>query len=261
MVPEADELAAIDRELRFFPSVNPRPRTLTTDQVEAFNRDGYLFPFDVFSAEEIDGHRRYFDRLLQQEMERGGDSYSISSAHLRYPEVRDLLCEPRIVSLVADLLGEDVIGWGSHYFCKMPGDGKSVSWHQDASYWPLTPSKTITVWLAIDDADEENACMQFIRGSHLGGHLPFADSSQSEQNVLNQTVDVSSYDPPAPVVLRAGQVSLHSDLLLHGSLANRSSRRRCGLTLRYCPADVVAHLGWHRKGVAVRGAAPPHWGG
>ena len=53
-----------------------------------------------------------------------------------------------------------MIAWGSHFFCKMPGDGKRVSWHQDASYWPLTPSKAVTVWLAIDDADAENACMR-----------------------------------------------------------------------------------------------------
>src|SRR5213078_3074180 len=71
------------------------------------------------------------------------------------------------------LLGENVIGWGSHFFCKMPGDGKSVSWHQDASYWPLTPSKAVTVWLAIDDADVGNACMRFIPGSHWFGHLTY----------------------------------------------------------------------------------------
>ena len=40
---------------------------------------------------------------------------------------------------------------------------------------------------------------------------------------------------------------------------NRSSRRRCGLTLRYCAADVRAYLGWHEKGVVVSGAKPGHW--
>ena len=86
----------------------------------------------------------------------------------------DLLTHPRIVAHVADLLGEDVIGWGSHFFCKMPGDGKRVSWHQDASYWPLTPSKTVTAWLAIDDADVENACMRYLPRSHWHGHLTYS---------------------------------------------------------------------------------------
>jgi hypothetical protein len=53
---------------------------------------------------------------------------------------------------------------------------------------------------------------------------------------------------------------MHSDLLLHGSEANQSSRRRCGLTLRYCPADVRAGLGWNAKGVIVHGADESgHW--
>ena len=106
----------------------------------------------------------------------GGDSYSISTAHLKYGRVYDLLTDPRIVACVRDLLGDNVIGWGSHFFCKMPHDGKAVAWHQDASYWPLTPSKAVTVWLAIDDADRENACMRFIAGSHHRGHLTYRPS-------------------------------------------------------------------------------------
>ena len=55
-------------------------------------------------------------------------------------------------------------------------------------------------------------------------------------------------------------MSLHSDLLLHGSEANQSNRRRCGLTLRYCPADVRAGLGRNAKGVIVSGEGyDGHW--
>ena len=82
-----------------------------------------------------------------------------------------------------------MVAWGSHFFCKLPGDGKAVSWHQDASYWPLTPARAVTVWLAIDDADVENACMKFIPGSHHYGHLTFRMSEDSESNVLDQTVE------------------------------------------------------------------------
>jgi ectoine hydroxylase-related dioxygenase (phytanoyl-CoA dioxygenase family) len=154
-----------------------------------------------------------------------------------------------------------VIAWGSHFFCKMPGDGKRVSWHQDASYWPLTPSKAVTAWLAIDDADAANACMRFIPGSHVLGHLTYALSENDEANVLNQTVaGVEQLGEPVLVELKAGEISIHSDLLLHGSEANQSARRRCGLTLRYCAADVRARLGWNAKGVIVSGRDESgHW--
>jgi chlorinating enzyme len=260
-IPEHDELKKIERDLRFHPSTVENPKLLTPAQIEAFNRDGYLKGLRIFTEAEMAEHRVYFDRLLARVLAEGGSSYSISTAHLKYGNVYDLLTHPRIVAHVKDLLGENVVGWGSHYFCKMPGDGKEVHWHQDASYWPLTPSKAVTVWLAIDDADVENACMRFIPGSHHYGHLTYHLNEDSPDAVLNQQVeDVEQFGRPVDDELKAGEISLHSDLLLHGSEANGSRRRRCGLTLRYCPVDVRAGMGWNGKGVIVSGTDPSgHW--
>ncbi|MDP8979599.1 MAG: phytanoyl-CoA dioxygenase family protein [Acidobacteriota bacterium] len=260
-IPKTDELSKIERDLRFHPSTVTDPSTLSRKQVADFNRNGYLKPLRIFDREEIAAIRVYFDKLLAETLAAGGNSYSISTAHLRHGRVYDLLTHPRIVAYVKDLLGDDVIAWGSHFFCKMPGDGKRVSWHQDASYWPLTPSKAVTAWLAIDDATVENACMRYIPGTHRFGHLTYTLSEDDDTNVLNQTViDADRFGEPVNVELEAGEMSLHSDLLLHGSEANQSNRRRCGLTLRYCPADVRAGLGWNAKGVIVFGHDPAaHW--
>ena len=77
---------------------------------------------------------------------------------------------------------------------------------------------------------------------------------------LGEVVDAERFGTPVDVELKAGEISLHSDLLLHGSEANRSHRRRCGLTLRYCAAEVRAGLGWNDKGVIVIGSDPSgHW--
>ncbi len=143
----------------------------------------------------------------------------------------------------------------------MPGDGKAVAWHQDASYWPLSPSKAVTVWLAIDDADAENACMKFIAGSHHYGHMTYRPSSSDDHNVLNQSIDnAEQYGSIVWNPLKAGCASIHSDLLLHGSDVNDSQRRRCALTIRYCSADVRAALGWNEKGVHVLGHDKSgHW--
>jgi non-haem Fe2+, alpha-ketoglutarate-dependent halogenase len=260
-IPDQQELATVSRDLRFHPSPVTEPATLTREQVAAFNRDGYLKGLRIFSDAEMAEHRAYFDDLLASVLAEGGNSYSISTAHLRYGRVYDILTEPRIVRIVRDLLGENVIGWGSHYFCKMPGDGKVVYWHQDASYWPLSPTKAVTVWLAIDDADRENACMRYIPGSHHHGHLTYRLTEEAADAVLNQEVlNAEEFGEPVDVELRAGEVSLHSDLLLHGSEANQSDRRRCGLTLRYCAAEVRAGLDWNAKGVIVNGSDPSgHW--
>lgn len=247
----------MERDLTFYPSTVSAPKSLSNAQLQQYNEQGFVAPVSIYSDDEIASIRGYFDELLAEVTAKGGDSYSISSAHLSYGPVYDILSEPRIADCVSDLLGENVVGWGSHFFCKMPRDGKAVAWHQDASYWPLSPSKAVTVWLAIDDADQENACMKFVAGSQNSGHLTYRESDPDEHNVLNQTID----DPEAfgTIVydeLKAGQISLHSDLLLHGSEANDSDRRRCGLTLRYASTDVKAGLGWNAKGVLLRGSDP-----
>jgi phytanoyl-CoA dioxygenase PhyH len=260
-IPSTEELSNLERDLRFHPSTTERPTTFTPEQIAAFNRDGYLAGIRIFDQEEIAGIRHYFDELLAKTLAAGGNSYSISTAHLQHGRVYDILTHPRIVARIKDLLGENVIAWGSHFFCKMPGDGKRVSWHQDSSYWPLTPSMAVTAWLAIDDASVENACMRYIPGSHHLGHLTYTLSEGDEANVLNQTVGgAETLGEPVNVELKAGEISIHSDLLLHGSEANESSKRRCGLTLRYCPAVVRAGLGWNAKGVVVSGKDESgHW--
>ncbi|MDA0333751.1 MAG: phytanoyl-CoA dioxygenase family protein [bacterium] len=258
-----DILGDVPRDLAFRPCGVDAPVALTRSQIDHFNEHGYILPIGIFSAHEIGAIRSYFDELLARVLATGKDQYSISTAHMTYGRVYDLLTQSRIVDCVSDLLGDHVIGWGSHFFCKMPHDGRTVSWHQDASYWPITPSKTVTVWLAIDDADPDNACMRFLPGSHTHGHLPYRESDAAENNVLNQTVaDAEArFGEPVDVQLKAGQMSIHSDLLLHGSSANNSARRRCGLTLRYCTSDVRAYQGWSGKGVVIRGADPDHhWG-
>ena len=74
--------------------------------------------------------------------------------------------------------------------------------------------------------------------------------------MLVQTVDnPADYDtPPVALEMRAGQISLHNDWILHGSGPNRSNRRRCGLAMRYLSADVRACNGWNANSIWCRGA-------
>ena len=252
----------LNRDLTFVPSVCDTPQHLSPAQIDQYNQRGYIFPLDVYTSEEVRANRVYFDDLMAQATAAGWDAYSINGWQAQCAGMYDMIVEPRILDYVQDLLGSNLICWGAHFFCKMPGDSRRVSWHQDASYWPLSPSKTVTVWLAIDDADEENGAMTVIPGSHLHGQIDFDDSEAAENNVLNQTViDATRYgDDPVALTMKAGQISLHTDLLLHGSQPNLSRRRRCGLTMRFVPPDVHAHNDWNRRAITCRGSDPTgHW--
>jgi non-heme Fe2+,alpha-ketoglutarate-dependent halogenase len=259
---EHDErIKTLTRELKFFPIVTPNPKRLTNEQISFFNTKGYLSPFTIFEGAAVEKNRRDFDAILQKFLDAGKDSYAIDRYHDRIQAIYDLAKTPAILDIVEDLLGPNFVCWATHYFCKLPGDDKGVSWHQDCTYWPLTPTKTITVWLAIDDADKENGCMEVVPGSHLQGGITHKESNMSEKNVLTQTVaDMSKYSQPVALELKAGQISIHSDLTIHGSLPNRSNRRRCGLTLRYCPTDVRAFWDWNNFSIMCRGSDPTrHW--
>ena len=258
--PTEKELLRIDRKLSFAKASIEKPQFLTSPQVREFNEQGYLMPFDGLPLTEIAELRDFFGKILAEALAQGNNSYSISTAHLKYGKIYDLMHHPAIIAPVKDLLGEDLIAWGAHFFCKMPNDGKRVPWHQDCPYWPLTPTRTVTVWLAIDDATPENANMRFIPGSHLDGVLDYEMNDSPDVVLSREVKNVWKFGEPIDVTLKAGQFSIHSDLLLHGSDANRSSKRRSGLTMRYAAAEVKAYLGWDQKGILVSGKDENgHW--
>jgi hypothetical protein len=254
---------AFDPTAASFAPVDPdRPlRRLRRGQVEAFNRDGWLAPLPAFDAAGVATNRAVFERLFALTAAQGGDAYSINGWHSRSAGLWDLVNHPTLVDYAVDLLGEDVVAWGSHYFCKLPGDPKVVAWHQDAPYWALNPTRTVTVWLAIDDVDEGNAAMQVIPGTHRLGAMTMRRTAAEEGNVLWLTLaNLDGLPAPVPLPLRAGELSLHSDLLVHGSPANRSDRRRCGLTIRYAAASVRSPTGWNENAIIVSGSdRSGHW--
>ncbi len=253
------------RDLRFIPAVPDSARTLSSSQVEQFNRDGFLSGLSAFEAPEVLRLRDYFDDLIENVLSADDrrNSYSINAYHLVCAGVYDLLLRPELLDYVEDLLGPDFACWGNHLFCKLPGDPMEVPLHQDGSYWPITPSRTVTVWLALDDADEENAAMEFVPGSHRGGALPHEDLALDGTRVLKRQVEnPESYGDRFTNALRAGEISIHSDMLLHGSGLNRSDRRRAGMTFRYAAAEVRSlsgHEYWLKPSVHCRGTLPEHW--
>ena len=146
--------------------------------------------------------------------------------------------DPRIVDLVASVIGPDIILWGSQLFCKPAGTGLAVPWHQDGHFWPIRPLATCTVWIAIDDVTVENGAMRFVPGSQRERLLFEHEPSTSEEMALNASLAPRYLDLRKAEAdeLPAGTLSLHDVYLIHGSEPNRSTKRRAGFTIRYMPA-------------------------
>ncbi|MEL6689537.1 MAG: phytanoyl-CoA dioxygenase family protein [Pseudomonadota bacterium] len=230
------ETLEIPLDLSFAPVVSPAPKTLSPSQIEGYNSLGFVQPFDVFSAAEIAEIRAYADGLMRDMGESG--AYGINCYQARLSGLYDIATDPRILDLVEDILGPNILCWASAILSKRPNDPKAVPWHQDASFWKLSPARTVTVWLAIDDADAENSAMRFIPSTHDKGAFRVRATEGSKAVFHQETAGADELGEPFTNSLKAGQVSLHADMLVHGSLPNASDRRRCGLTLRYCPPEV-----------------------
>ena len=152
---------------------------------------------------------------------------------------------PSILDCVSDLIGPDVLLLATHFFCKYGPQEKFVAWHQDVTYWGLEPAEAITAWVAIDNSDRENGCMSVIPESHHDGIREHGKSDQAGNLLsINQEASVTQEDEKRAfdLILKAGEMSLHTDALVHGSHANDSDRMRCGMTLRIGTPDVSVDL-------------------
>lgn len=177
----------------------------------------------------------------------------------------DLAREPEIVDLVAGVIGDDVILWGCHVFCKPAAEGYETPWHQDGHYWPIRPLATCTVWVALEPSTRANGCLRVIPGSHRARALHPHLREDRDDLTLSQRLDSAHFDEARAVdiELEPGQMSLHDVHLIHGAAANRSAQRRTGVALRYMPANSVFERDLRpadgASGVPVDFARRPLW--
>ncbi len=221
---------------------------LDEQDLDTYKANGLLkSPFSIDDS-LLSRMRESLDRLLRDNADIAPET--LVCPHIPYGKKHeataaqawlDYARHPGILDLVSQLIGPDIVLWGSQVFCKPPVTGKAIPWHQDGQYWPIRPIATCSVWMALDDATPENGCMRFIPGSHAGGSVYKHRINDSKDVVLNQEVEPSQFDESTgrDDILKAGQFSLHDVYLIHGSNANRSPRRRAGFVIRYMPATSV----------------------
>ncbi len=147
-----------------------------------------------------------------------------------------MVAHPRLLDAVEDIIGPDILCWGSSFFEKEARDPGFVSWHQDSTYYGIEPPETLTAWLAISDSTLASGCMKFIPGSQ-GKGVYHHDENREANNLLSrgQTIPGVETDKAVAMELRAGQFSFHEEDTVHGSEPNRSGDRRIGLSIHYVP--------------------------
>lgn len=217
--------------------------TLSQAQVGAYRKDGYIGAIDVIEEPEITRYRNAFDKL-ESRVGKKEAQIGLIDHHFEEKFIWELATNPTVLDAIEALIGPNILLLATHFFNKY-GEGDAaeafVAWHQDVAFWGLDPPTAITAWYAVDNSDVENGCMQVVPGTHVSGVVDHGKADQGGNLLsINQEVHVTPEMAGAAVdlPLRAGQISIHDGTLIHGSLPNRSDRRRCGLTLRYVPTGV-----------------------
>lgn len=234
------------------------PKILTQEQVDAYWRDGCIFPIRVMSAADA---RELRERLEAFESEQGGPLRGDlrHKSHLLFAWLGDLVRQARIVDAIEDLHGPNLLCWTTNFFIKEARNPAFVSWHQDSTYWGLDRPDVVTAWVAFTPANESNGAMNFIPGSHTTDQIPHRDTfAQNNLLTRGQEVAVEVDESQArTVVLQPGEMSLHHVRLVHGSPPNPSGDRRIGFAIRYIPTSVRQVAG-EDSATLVRGVDNEH---
>ncbi|MGQ0577634.1 MAG: phytanoyl-CoA dioxygenase family protein [Betaproteobacteria bacterium] len=229
-------------------------KALTQAQVAAFQRDGYHFPLRVLTETEAAGYRRKIEGFEAGHGLVMKTPYR-NKPHLVFSWANELIRNPRILDAVEELLGPDLLVWGSSFFIKEPHDQAYVSWHQDSTYWGLSHPDIVTAWVALSVSDLPNGAMRVMPGSHLKDQLPHQDTF-ARDNLLTRGQEVAvevDEKQAVDLLLSPGEMSLHHVRLVHGSEPNRADYRRIGFAIRYVPTYVRQTAGPKDYAVLVRG--------
>jgi ectoine hydroxylase-related dioxygenase (phytanoyl-CoA dioxygenase family) len=245
---------------------------LDAAEVAHYAAEGYVVPRFRLPSGEVGALRKALDALIRDNP--GVRPEKLVSAHIAGDNgegVRGstaflaLARDRRIVELVSGVIGDDVVLWGCHVFCKPAGEGYETPWHQDGHYWPIRPLATCTAWVALEHSTVENGCLRVIPRSHRDHVLhPHLHEDRSDLT-LNQRMADDAFDArdAVDIELEPGQMSLHDVYMIHGAAPNRSTERRTGVALRYMPAtshfDRALRPVDGQSGVPVNFAQRPLW--
>ncbi|MGQ9882119.1 MAG: phytanoyl-CoA dioxygenase family protein [Armatimonadota bacterium] len=130
-------------------------RRLTPAELQHYETQVYLVYGKILTDEELQGLRAYVDNLIAN-LPPGRRPEGLDHPHFDDPHLIKWCQHPPILDVVEQIIGSNIVLFSSHFIAKPGGDGLPVPWHQDATYWPLSPMKVVTVWLAVDDSDAEN---------------------------------------------------------------------------------------------------------
>lgn len=233
-----------------------------TNPVASYRENGFVSGLRVMDKAAA-AHLRAEIETLEDEHADGAGGHDLAqffrvNGHITIPLLAEVARTPAILDAVEAVLGPNLLAWSVELFIKEPGSTKTVSWHQDITYWGMGETDDeVTAWLALSDVSVEAGCMRFIPGSHRGGIVAHEDTFAAD-NLLSRGQQIAGIDEANAVhgPLEPGEISLHHGRCFHASGANGSNDRRIGMAIRYVTPEVRNHAPGRDWAMPVRGEVP-----
>ncbi|HZH99039.1 MAG TPA: phytanoyl-CoA dioxygenase family protein [Fimbriimonadaceae bacterium] len=233
---------------------------LTRAQIRFYRENGYVQLTNMLAPEELSQIREALKSVNRMKL---SDAQHVSRANPEYEKlfvqkvnlwtvhegIRQYVFNKKIANVARRLVGARKIRlWHDHALIKMPGDSRESPWHQDLPYWPMNEPGALSCWMALDDVDERNGCMQFVPKSHSWGTFPPVDLMQGADLFEQARAAHPGQDldmRPVTMAMPAGSCTFHDGRTFHYASANRSSKPRRAMVTIYMPQGVTYNGAGH----------------
>ena len=221
---------------------------LTKNEIRSYTRNGFVVP--KFRLDNSDLEKLQNATLELMQTYPHIPTEGLVSPHIIYagsnrPDIHSKFLEicklTPLLDIVDQLIGRDIIVWGSRIFSKAPQTGRATPWHQDGEYWPIRPLATATVWIAIDESNEDNGCLKILTGSNRAKTLLTHQSLSGKGAALDKEIKPELIESKnvVSVPLQPGQMVIFDVFTAHGASPNLSNQRRAGFAIRYMPGTSI----------------------
>ena len=212
--------------------------TLSNETKKKFEEDAYVvLRENLFENEDFERLKKYimaFCQAIPEEIRHK----NFANAPKLIPKIGDLISAPPVVNLVEQILGPDIVSW-SFGICYKPANSPyRVPAHADSHFWLdwnlLEPNEVLGLFIPLTDLTVENGCLNVLPGVNQP-KLYKHKSVDPNTNFFFKEIDDPEIDLSKlkPIEMKANQVCLIKENLIHSSEPNRSDKPRAAITLRY----------------------------
>ncbi len=208
---------------------------LTEAHRRFYDTNGYVVVSGLFGSAEVDRFRDHY-MTLRQSPQPGDDTGVVTDSNdpiKRFPRMLRphlwdeaslrWMLDPRLAACLTGLLGNEPYAAQTMVYFKPPG-ARGQALHQDNYYLRVAPGTCMAAWLALDDCDAANGCLEVVPGSHRWDILCTIDADTTI-SFTSVTVPLPAGQAAQPVLMRAGDVMFFNGSIVHGSQPNTTSDR------------------------------------